>query len=277
MKIFYLLIICTLFSSCATTVYQINRVQSNNTIPKGRDFVYTDPNFIIHYDLWSNGGIMNFKIYNRTDTPIYIDWNKSNFILNDKSKDYWEDITTTKTNGSNVTTSYTTWSAVLNALNHDNITYGNYSSISIHEKDKPNSQLPPKSYIVVDRFNIGSPFWILPSYPKNNDSICQDFTDTNSVWKFRNYIAYTKNQDLSNVKFIDNSFWVNKLVTINSDKYDYGMSPVDTFTIHNRHPNSFYTNNSVSGSGSENNSAGLFLGILAVLVAIGAVLVLTHK
>jgi len=78
-------------------------------------------------------------------------------------------------------------------------------------------------------------------------------------------------------KFIDNSFWVNKLVTINSDKYDYGMSPVDTFTIHNRHPNSFYTNNSVSGSGSENNSAGLFLGILAVLVAIGAVLVLTHK
>jgi hypothetical protein len=210
-------IVIAFFTSCAPTIYQINKVQSDNVNRVDTTYVYKDSTFIIDYNFWSKGGEMYFKIYNNSDVPIYIDWNKSNFILNGQSVDYWQDETTVK--GVGIGGSYSI----------GRVSMGQSAYISDVRKEKPNSQLPPHSYIVVDRFAINAPFDTLPKYPKADKEITTECGKSGTPVEFRNYIAYTKNQDLTNLKFISNDFWVNEVTTINTD---FSMYPYlqDKFT-----------------------------------------------
>lgn len=276
-KLLLLISVYVLLASCnSATIYQISRVKSNNVTIAKKQFVYKDSTLILKYDLWEKGGIMNFQIYNRTDSPVYIDWNRSNFICNDKSMDYWQDVTTTNTNGVNANNTSRIWYVALNPLRNDAVTTGAYSSISICQKDKPNNQIPPKAYLSVNRFYVGSPFWTLQNYPKANDSIIFNYSMDSSIWRFRNYIAYTKNQDLTNLKFIDNSFWVSKLIFINNDRYNgIAYSADDTFSKVNKVSNAFYTTNNVSENNNNNLGAALVI-LLAIVVLVGGAFLLFH-
>lgn len=228
--------ICYLFGSCSPTVYQISAIQSDNVKMQNNSFSYGDSIFKITYNLWSNGGQMDFIIYNKSDVPVYIDWTKSNFIVEDKSLDDWQDNTVIKTNG-DATTAGSWWSVPYSIFNPSKLNYSSISlqtSTSIISKTKPDNQIPPHSYIERTTFNIQYPYFIPNRNIKNRDSLV---TTCDSCFRFRNYIAWTKNEDLSKLKFIDNDFQVYKIVSIvNRDYWNDALFDTD-----HKKTNSFYT------------------------------------
>lgn len=162
---------------------------------------FEDSTFKITYNFWSNGGVLRFDIYNKLNVPVYIDWSRSNFILNDHSVSYTE------------STIVSEQPQVFSSLK---LVTGRESYLSIPSQSKIETQIPPHSFISVNKFNFNVPYYNIGYYPKTKDSVV--YTPQNSIMHFRNYLGYTTNQDLTELKFVDNEFWVAKVITT-SNKY----------------------------------------------------------
>ena len=169
----------------------------SNTKSTDSLFVYENDTIRITYHLWKNGGRMHFAIYNKLDAPLFIDWKNSSFIINDVPKQYWVDRTHTKSSGSGV--SYEGVSS--------------YNSKGTMEHDDRISFIPPHSKIIKDYGNAlckkGGTF---------NEDLAKDFRN----YHFRNYIAYSINEDTKDERFTDSDFEVTEVKIIKSkdlDKY----------------------------------------------------------
>jgi len=161
------------------------------------DNCYEDSVFKVTYNFWAVGGILKFDIYNKLSVPVYIDWDRSNFILNGQSVSYANNtILIQKTIAIPQTIQAVT---------------GKEYYVSLLQTGIMETQLPPHSYITVSRFDLNTPYYGLGHFPVSKDTIA--YTYDTSILHFRNYIGYTTNQDLSDLKFLDNEFWIDKLIT----------------------------------------------------------------
>lgn len=198
-------------------MYQVQQTESNNVTlnTSKNEYIYEDSVVVIKYDLWSRGGSLTFSIYNKTNNALYIDWNKSNFIYNGYSNDYLKNTTTILSSSSG---SYN------NGLSNSN-------SVSFVSKDKPQVQLPPRSYIIVHKFNLNrsTTFTDKDEFRESKKRITK-YTHDSTIFKFRNYLAISKNEDYSKPFFVDNDFWLANVT--NYEKTD--------FTNLKKVPDSFY-------------------------------------
>lgn len=215
MKKIYIILISISCYSCRT-VYQVTETESTNVKADNLDkkYFYEDDNLKIYYDLWSRKGTLTFTLYNKTNKPIYIDWSHSNFIWNGYSIDYQKDVEIVKGIGSST------------VLNNGIITQG----FSIRTKERPQTQLPPNSQIVVHKFNIDMPTIKFEYSEQKVKEI--EYSKETSFFKFRNYLAYTFDKDMSDLKFIDNDFWVKKVYEMSEKSF-----------INNVYPNAGLKNN----------------------------------
>jgi len=210
-------------------------------------FYYEDDNLKIFYDLWSHSGTLSFTILNKTNRPIYFDWANSNFIWNGYSIDYIKDVEIIRGINS---------SAV---LNNGIMTQG----FSIKTKDKPQTQLPPNAQIVIHKFNIDMPFVKIDSENKKIKEV--SYTEENSFFKFRNYLAYSFDKELKNLTFIDHSFWVSQITEML--KYSF---------VNNIYPNSELKKNKCYSTKKEANP-GEIAAIIGVPIVAGVASVLIWK
>jgi len=190
MKKLLFLILSVSIVSCISTYYQMSDIKTNPQKMQSNN-VYEDSVLKITYNFWSVGGTLKFDIYNKLNVP--------NFILNGQSVEY------TENNMMNPT-----------ALKSDVVlasVAGTEHFVSIASREQINSQLPPHSYISVNKFALNVPYYSIGYYPKISDSTV--YTYDNSIMHFRNYIGYTTKQDMTNLKFVDNEFWVGKVTTFN--------------------------------------------------------------
>jgi len=106
-NIFFLSLIALIMSSCATTsFYQVYKaIPSEDIQVKGDYLVYEDDNCIVSYNLWSAGGNIGFRIYNKTDLNIHLNLEESFFILNGVAFDYFKNRVFTQSIGSGSTSS----------------------------------------------------------------------------------------------------------------------------------------------------------------------------
>jgi len=75
---------------CSNRVQVYDTAATNCKITDGY-WVYESDTIKVTYEFWGNKGVMSISIYNKIDRPIYIDWENSSFIHNDKKLDYWVD------------------------------------------------------------------------------------------------------------------------------------------------------------------------------------------
>jgi hypothetical protein len=197
------------FFSCVSTYYQVSEIRTNPAQMQSNN-TYEDSAVKISYNFWSTGGVIKFTLYNKLNVPIYINWERSNFILNGQSTEYTENTTISIPQGGYLKTM---------ALASAN---GSEHFVSIANKEQISSQLPPHSYISVNKFALNEPYFDIGHFPKAYDSIT--YSAENSILHFRNYIGYTTDQNLSNLKFIDNEFWVGKITTMNGKYFDENHS-----------------------------------------------------
>lgn len=81
-----------LFTSCATTYYQVFSVMpdKSQTTPNGSP-VYSQDGLEFTYNFWGEGGKVRFIVYNSNDYDVIVDLTKSSFIRNNIAEDYYQD------------------------------------------------------------------------------------------------------------------------------------------------------------------------------------------
>jgi hypothetical protein len=228
-----------LLSSCISRQYQVFEVNSSNVEMKGEEWTYKDEKISINYDLWFDGGLMNFQFSNICDSPIFINWDLSHFIYNGYSFDYYSDLEETNVQANSSTIS-------VSSLSNSKITYNSDGYIKKNSTDKIYSrsmsnfnfksstvkskkivQLPPHSSIVVSHFILNKkPYFNCDFNLKSKDSAKSkriSFNDENSPLNFRNYLTYSTDPMFVHKSIIDNSFYVSSILILDDFKF-YGKS-----------------------------------------------------
>mgnify|MGYP001476241306 CR=1 FL=1 len=87
----FVMIILFLATGCSKTFIQVFDISTTNTERIDKYYVFENDTIKITYSFWASKGVMSFSIFNKTDTPIYIDWKNSSFIYNGEKKNYYID------------------------------------------------------------------------------------------------------------------------------------------------------------------------------------------
>ena len=85
-------ILLFLLASCTPQYYyQVYEVKSEDVIQDGNVLFYENSDCRITYNLWSEGGNLNFLIYNKTNDNLFVIMPQSFFILNGVANDYYSE------------------------------------------------------------------------------------------------------------------------------------------------------------------------------------------
>ena len=226
MKKTYLFLLATviLITSCNTQkyYYQVYDIASPEVKQDNNVMVYENSDCRITYNLWSDGGNMNFLLLNKTDKNLYVVMPMSFFILNGIANDYY----TSSSHSLAVTNSLAVAGASQVAVSgyitngfswypttisrQTGLGIGTSKTESVTYHEMPNICIPPKSSKFIRGFNISDYVYIdcdnkKANYPKYT-SPKMDYDETNSPLVFKNRIAYTFDENSKDVKYIENNF-----------------------------------------------------------------------
>ena len=224
-KLIYIMLIMA--TSCATpTFYQIHKVEPiSNVLPDGKHLVYDDENCKVYYNFWDENGDAGFRLYNKTDKPIYINMEESFFILNGIAYDYFKNrvftksYTTQKSTGGELSTSRGVIYDGFGMLQSSNISanrsagssFSTGRSVSISE-----SRLicvPSKTSKIIYEFTISEGIYRsndLYRFPTRSQVKPVNFTVNNSPIVFSNKISYYVGSS-DNIIVFENKFFVSEI------------------------------------------------------------------
>lgn len=211
------ILITILFSSCAGNYTQVIYTDAmKNDLTKDNSYwVYENDTIKVVYAFWSEHGNMAFKIYNKLSIPIYIDWKKSSYISQSQKLPYYSD----KTTRNNIAVS-NSWATIFR-------NYGYGASVTSENetivKEERTTFIPPQSSIVKSSYSIFPNIYFDIEDRKTTEASMYNIdvwvTTTKSGKKiyFRNFLTYSTNEDFKPECYIDNGFYISKVVTV-SDK-----------------------------------------------------------
>jgi hypothetical protein len=228
-----LLLIGTLQSCKSVFLYE-----TKNNFSNENSVVFDNDTVIVAYDFWEENGLVKFMVYNKLNIPIYIDWKKSSYIVNQEKFDYWSDMTTVNSVGVENRYFYSGNPQVLNYgfLTHTITTSTNVSvSKSIISKQERTTFIPPKSYIVKTRF-VFLPCQIkglelnstedltLQFSPLGKNKIVEikiaEFDKNNTPIIFRNFFTFSLTEDFKKENHINHEFWLSKVKKLPLDEFE---------------------------------------------------------
>jgi hypothetical protein len=215
-------------------MYQVLETTSQHAKPEQEGLVFENSEVKITYDFWTNGGKVDFLIFNKLDAPIYINWDKSHLIFNDISYEYWLDSEQSNTlvNSSSIGSSNTASNALVSMLTGS--AYGSSSTSGLFQgrrttsvassKYKPKRivQIPPKSAIRASNFSISKDIYFTCEFNLKNtqkNTANQSFNTANSPIKLRNYLTYSTDPLQVKDIIVDNAFYVSKITFMNEKMF----------------------------------------------------------
>lgn len=215
-KLFFATIgIATILSCKTSEYYQVYEVQSQDVKNEGDVLTAENEDCRITYNMWSEGGNLCFMIQNKTDKDLYVVMPKSFFILNGLANDYYPQafhsvpLANPAMDGIDVD----------DYITNKSLWYSNLSSASkaynINTEGKEFICLPPRSAKFILGFNISNIVYKdcnhrEENYPKDKSKVVT-FTKERSPITFSNRIAYTFNEDGSDVHYVEHFFWLSSL------------------------------------------------------------------
>ncbi len=214
------LTIMVFFSSCSQygQVVYIAPTSEGITTAKSDCYVFENADLKIKYSFWAEHGIMGFKIYNKTDHPLYIDWKKSSMINNGTHYLYYTNKTTS--NFTAYGSSYgTSWLNGFGSRSSNNNSKTTGAETVVHMERI--SFVSPQSSIYNAFYNLTANIY----FDVNNRTTKEAKVDGTPVWvstsnfgiNFRNYITYSDKETFETEKHVDNGFMVKKVYTMDLD------------------------------------------------------------
>lgn len=231
LKIVFLLLISILsFTACSPMYYQVYNIESDDTIKKDNNFVFSNEDCEIKYDFWGEGGDLFFIFTNKTDKDICINLERSCFILNNFAHNYYEsEVSITrsiatlhefgKVAGASYSISDRRASETISVAATSSSISQKTSSTSVETK-KPNKiWIPANSSKAISEFKILTNAFLDCSnkeldLPKKTSETIK-YTKNNSPLIFSNRIVYHFAND-SKDKIVENKFWIADYTNHNS-------------------------------------------------------------
>jgi hypothetical protein len=230
------LIFCTIifiFCSCSSSFVQVFETSTGNkNIKDESNYVYENDSIKITYNLWEDKGKMRFVVYNKLKKPLYIDWKKSSYISNTIKISYWEDVTTTNSaearqtiienkkynNGFNIRKYYVSNSIGVSSSSSskpEKITFipPNSNYFRTQFKLFPTNELNVKDYNIIEISALNNKAKTEKAYQKN-------LSKNESPLVFRNFITMSYNENFTSEFYVDNEFYVSKVIKLNSNQFE---------------------------------------------------------
>lgn len=233
-----LILFCLIsITSCKTNFYQVYTVETDGAKQVDNSLVFENEECKVYYNLWSNNGKISFYIYNKTDKDIFIDLAQTFFINNDCAVEYFQD----RTFGEQSLYQTSIYSGTANIISRgsglwSNNIYRESSSTIINEKSVKNLTLrahsvtqkekkiiciPNKCYRFFSYYNV-DPARIVTcndkqDYPSKKANV-GEYDKKNSPSVFTNRIAYSFNKDITDEKYMDNTFWVSSIMNYSQNE-----------------------------------------------------------
>lgn len=273
---FVLFLISVSLSGCVTVnTYQVFHTTSEQLNDK---YEFENNDLKVGYSLWFSGGQLQVTLTNKTDSPLFVDWFQTNFVINGYSYICYQEQqyqSSLSLSAGNTTAKMSPSGAVQFPSRSGSV------SQSVTYKNSSLSFIPPHSKIVSTFFQgeLARPINKCDLVLKDKENqTALTFTRENTPYAYRFYLGYSKHEDLTKMSFIDNAFWVQDvtlmtLQTFDGKSYDVKDCSGDIVGAYYKYPyknpNSFYNGGSpVSNSKKKRSPAWVILGVAAVVVAI---------
>ena len=221
-------LIISLFTSCITpSYYQVYKATPMGEVVKNDNFLlYEDENCIVSYNLWSDGGNIGFKVFNKTDSNMYLNLDESFFVLNGIAYNYFKNRVFTHSVGSG--TASTRSASASGSVSGTNIfglpqtnRIGTGSSVgvvlsseySVAFHEEKTIVIPPKTSKIITEYSINQTFirdCDLFRYPSSRQINTIRFSKDESPIVFSNRITYTLDGTETPVRF-ENEFFVSEV------------------------------------------------------------------
>lgn len=240
LRISLLLFTISLASCKSVAYYQVYKAVPDNSVSVTSNNLmeYEDKNCVISYNLWSDGGNMGFRVFNKTDQDLVINLDKSFFIRNGEAFDYYQNRVFTNSysegsskskssavsasaKASSSTTGLNFWGwlatasgSVANSVGVSN-THSTMSSSgqSVAITEEVLVIIPPKTSKRFYEYNAVDGLYRdcdLLLFPKKRDIKTLRFSRDNSPYIFSNVIAYSlENEDKLNI--VENEFYISEV------------------------------------------------------------------
>ncbi|AEW00941.1 hypothetical protein A4D02_13370 [Niastella koreensis] len=203
--------------SCTT--FQYVTVSSTGIAKNNRnEFVVENDSLRLIYNFSGQNGPIKISIYNKLDVPVYIDWQRSAVIVNDKTMPYVPG--EVQIEGSYSGSTYTS------RFSHYGSSSGNISATAYLPTTV--DFIPPKASINKTTINITSgynsyipdadfqkaKYQILNGFTANVKKAA--FTEGNSPLHFRSFISYSVGESTDRLYTFEHSFFVSEVMSSGS-------------------------------------------------------------
>lgn len=247
--VFYIFIL----SSC--TRYQYATVSSPLKQNLKREFVHENDSIQVVYNFHGSGGPIKISVYNKLDTPVFVNWRMSSLIVDGLSRSYQDNVSTIQGNTSGTEID---WSSDFSTTN---LTFS--GSVS-HDEDL--SFIPPGRFVSMTPTTLNLGFLPTPPNIKPVNKVVRTisgnstgrsylYASENSPLRYQSYLTYSTDANFATIATVEDSFWISELmVTLNK--------PSNILNMEDRQADTFY-NSKVTGFGGT-------MAVLALII-LGAV------
>ena len=214
--------VCLGLTSCTKTYYQVYDVNSESLKQEDNSLVYENSDMKVMYNLWGENGRVGFILQNKTDKDLFVDMDKTFFILNSEANDYFKNREYSASMANAAYFDYSlnkTYSAssgfwptqyyvpMLSAFAR--VIKGRTTGITT--KEKQIVCIPANAYKVISEYNV-SPRFVKTcvrskDFPRNTANVA-NYSESSSPVKFKNRIAYSFDSDCKNLQHVENSFYI---------------------------------------------------------------------
>jgi hypothetical protein len=218
----FLMLSAFLFLSACSTYMHVLEVKSEEGLFSNDVYIFENDSMSVSYSFWDEKGIIAFRIENKTNIPLYIDWKKSSLISGGSNNSYWEDTelrsskSSSRSNGA--------------ALYYDDVRFerGSSTTTSSTKILRPSriNSIAPNSGILKAEFLITPEYQLslynhrseeFPSIKKRGATTTihvSEFESSNSPISFRNFLVFSFSEDFQNEIYVQHSFFVSKITEI---------------------------------------------------------------
>jgi hypothetical protein len=195
---------------------------SNDQIKADSLYYFENDTIRIVYSFWKEKGILGYEVYNKLQIPIYIDWKKSSFVVNNVKMNYWADETISSGASVRATTYYSLLgisesSTVLagKSVKPERVTFlaphsGIVKADFILWNARPSALPPAAKSATIHK----------PGYTRPIPIKYVDYNKNNTPITFRNFITYSTTETFSTEIYLDNEFYISRIAQL---KYnDFG-------------------------------------------------------
>ncbi len=239
------------FIGCSPSYVQLYRTQPNNSVSTDSTYRYETDSLVINYSFWYDKGIMAFSIYNKLPVPIYIDWKRSSFISNIYKFNYWSDEVISKGIGVGKSMGLSSSSGAsyggifryngpvvipyLTVSGSNTVSANLSASAYVSKTIKPEriTFIPPKSIIYMSPYYLTEKDYLDKSNtkqtverradkPKRKKTTIysKEFNENNSPLVFRNFLTISTSESFTSEAYVDNGFFVNRILFIDKRHFD---------------------------------------------------------